>query len=66
MDEVEKIEEVEVLCVECNGQFGLVQVPPPTNRLFTPIYYRRIFLKCNVCQKADKVIFHRIKQQQQQ
>ncbi len=50
----ENIIEPEVFCTDCKGQFVTLEVQRTTPKLFTPKYYKKLILQCNVCGKTSK------------
>ena len=64
LEKREEYEEPEVICGDCIGQMTIVQVQRTTFKLFTPVYFRKVVLHCNFCNKISKPFTQRIKKQQ--
>lgn len=59
--EVEKVEDSEVICGKCNGQWQTIEVNDTTPRLFRLRLYKKLVIQCNVCGKTSKIYTERIK-----
>lgn len=61
MEELEKIEHVEVICGDCPIE-GMIVVPAPKikPKLFNINFYQKVMLQCPTCGKTSKPYYQKL------